>query len=135
MLSSSQDTLSKLSKTTYPQKLFANDCVTLQVSLKKWHLMQNVIPIYMCVFRQAFCSQVAKLNPKPTKKVHSTQCAILHETFILSIRVSSPFNYKFQSFFKHLRKKKEKRKDGNSFCRDVVSDSFNKTSRDEDNIL
>ena len=25
--------------------------------------------------------------------------------------------------------------DGNSFCGDVVSDSFNKTSRDEDNIL
>ena len=25
--------------------------------------------------------------------------------------------------------------DGNSFCRDVVSDSFSKTSRDEDNIL
>ena len=25
--------------------------------------------------------------------------------------------------------------DGNIFCRDVVSDSFNKTSRDEDNIL
>ena len=24
---------------------------------------------------------------------------------------------------------------GNSFCRDVVSDSFSKTSRDEDNIL
>ena len=29
MLSSSLDTLSKLSKTTYPQKLFSNDCVTL----------------------------------------------------------------------------------------------------------
>ena len=29
MLSSSLDTLIKLSKTTYPQKLFANDCVTL----------------------------------------------------------------------------------------------------------
>ena len=29
MLSSSLDTLLKLSKTTYPQKLFANDCVTL----------------------------------------------------------------------------------------------------------
>ena len=25
--------------------------------------------------------------------------------------------------------------DGNSFCRDVVSDNFNMTSRDEDNIL
>ena len=25
--------------------------------------------------------------------------------------------------------------DGNSFCGDVVSDSFNKTSWDEDNIL
>ena len=25
--------------------------------------------------------------------------------------------------------------DGNSFCGDVVSDSFYKTSRDEDNIL
>ena len=25
--------------------------------------------------------------------------------------------------------------DGNSFCGDVVSDSFNKTSRDEDNIF
>ena len=25
--------------------------------------------------------------------------------------------------------------DGNSICGDVVSDSFNKTSRDEDNIL
>ena len=31
MLSSSLDTLLKLSKTTYPQKLFANDCVTLYV--------------------------------------------------------------------------------------------------------
>ena len=29
MLSSSLDTLLNLSKTTYPQKLFANDCVTL----------------------------------------------------------------------------------------------------------
>ena len=29
MLSSSLDTLLKVSKTTYPQKLFAHDCVTL----------------------------------------------------------------------------------------------------------
>ena len=34
MLSSSLDTLSKLSKTTYPQKLFANDCVTLYMQKK-----------------------------------------------------------------------------------------------------
>ena len=34
MLSSSLDTLLKLSKTTYPQKLFANDCVTLYVNKK-----------------------------------------------------------------------------------------------------
>ena len=32
MLSSSLDTLLKLSKTTNPQKLFANDCVTLYIS-------------------------------------------------------------------------------------------------------
>ena len=31
MLSSSLDTFLKLSKTTYPQKLFAYDCVTLYI--------------------------------------------------------------------------------------------------------
>ena len=30
-MSSSLDTLSKLSKTTYPYKLFENDCVTLYI--------------------------------------------------------------------------------------------------------
>ena len=32
MLSSSLDTLLKVSKTTYPQKLFAYDCVTLYMA-------------------------------------------------------------------------------------------------------
>ena len=34
MVSSSLDTLLKVSKTTYPQKLFAYDCVTLYVSCR-----------------------------------------------------------------------------------------------------
>ena len=41
MLSSSLDTLLKVSKTTYPQKLFAFDCVTLYM-YAEWSACQSV---------------------------------------------------------------------------------------------
>ena len=45
MLSSSLDTLLKVSKTTYPKKLFAYDCVTLQFTEEPLHT--KIIQYYL----------------------------------------------------------------------------------------
>ena len=47
MLSSSLDTLLKLSKTTSPQKLFAYDCVTLYIVLAAYTLMYTALDVYV----------------------------------------------------------------------------------------
>ena len=85
MLSPSLDTLLKLSKTTYPQKLFANDCVTLYYYISE---RQNKLP-RMRGGRPRFKHSKVVTAPLTAKvsKMPNTACAIGWEQFLQRCRL------------------------------------------------
>ena len=100
ILSSSLYTLSKLSKTTYPDKLFDFDCVTLQLSIKNWllQMMAGKVLILLAILQLS----TAQVNKKVFKQGRTSSIRMGN---MWSLRILESLKKKKQNLKKNLYRK------------------------------